>query len=1371
MQIIKNKLLKSTVAKVMAAAMVVTMMPMPVSVSAIEAQPAAETNGESGDSGAKDDTTPATTLPSVDNNTIKLENDVEPTSDIEINTTNYSGADPITLDLNGKTITFKDNKIMKVIGKTLIICDTSNTDGTITREADFDKNISTPLIKVGNGSTQNKTTGDGGIVILKSGKLINHDTMPTSSPKTQDHGWGSGILSTGKSSVIIEGGEINTDTAPLSGNGLLPDSNFYILGGNLIASDGPSIYKPSPGNLFIGKQAILNGIDANEITDNKDTIEKECNNSLASANIILEGSIGLRTGNVRISDGSITRTKNSSCLSTEQIKNLPNQNEYFPDALYVLGGTYGNNLFTNSNDLNITITGNADNNQNPRFTCNQDNGSAIAIYDYGKEKQKIDINIEGGIFTKTATSETSNAQTDVSERFNNRTAFDVFYKNDIGLDDANNDNLSTTDSKIEITGGTFDKLSEQAKKFVDNSVSCFSDDNTNVEVTVAEHNPKSVTAIDAASSNNGIGNIAHYKCTNCNKLYLDEEGKTPTNEEDVKTYCLSIGKLDENIEAKFANGQTSSYGKHKESEILTITPKTGYKITGEPKVTASNGVTVIYEPITNNNDGSYTCTIKANNSGNLNKCELTISAEVQKIDYTLTCNNSSLMNADAKLATTALNKDESTTLTIIPKTGYAFTNKPTVRAEGAEIGEPTINAGVYTYTVGKLTANCTITVSGKATPVSYKVSLDKTGLKDANAYFMRGNDKVNADSVNATVEDKNLQVVIEPNAGKVFTNAPKVNDSEIIPQDGKYIYNVTVTGGDVTLKVVGATEDIKYNIAFTNGVVPTIEHATVRLEPAQAAINGKANLIIEPEAGYRITDTKVEVKDNGKVCTLSEKAELGANGVFIYTISDIKSNVEITSVKATIETAELVESGTSANNAYQANLSDTFASASTEESKAVQEQNHKNILSAVKEAISKITKDSNFIIFENKNLSSEQQEKLVEDIKKAVEEDSSKIALSLEVKKITANTPEKEKEIEDNNKIAEQQVKNRISNSNATVGGFYNFDISLFAQVIKNGEVNKDVKLKLTDTKQGKITIRMKKPEFSGVSGSLARKYYIIRFHEDENGKVITDTIDVTENEDDTLSFSSSAFSTYVLCYTDVKANNDNTISGGGTSVAYPNGSSGGSGGGSGVQSTATPTPNVSTKPSASVAPSGAPSTAPSADSSAAPSIAPSTAPSSAPNAEPSAIPTAKPVAVVKVGQKVTAASVSYKVTSVSGSKTVTVSGSKSAKNVVVPASIKINGKVYKVTAIANNAYKGNKKLIKITIGSNISKIGKNAFSGCTSLKKITIKTTKLTSSKIGKNAFKGINKKAVIKVPKSKVKAYKKIIKARGIGKSVKIK
>ena len=113
----------------------------------------------------------------------------------------------------------------------------------------------------------------------------------------------------------------------------------------------------------------------------------------------------------------------------------------------------------------------------------------------------------------------------------------------------------------------------------------------------------------------------------------------------------------------------------------------------------------------------------------------------------------------------------------------------------------------------------------------------------------------------------------------------------------------------------------------------------------------------------------------------------------------------------------------------------------------------------------------------------------------------------------------------------------------------------------------------------------------------------------------------------------------------------------------------------------------------------------------------------------------------------------------------------KNISSIMIPAVVKINGKRYKVTEIAANAFKNCKRLKKVTIGTNINKIGKKAFYGCSSLKNIKVKTSKLTNSRIGRQAFKGIHKKAVIKVPKRQLKTYKKILKTKGIGKKVKIK
>lgn len=140
----------------------------------------------------------------------------------------------------------------------------------------------------------------------------------------------------------------------------------------------------------------------------------------------------------------------------------------------------------------------------------------------------------------------------------------------------------------------------------------------------------------------------------------------------------------------------------------------------------------------------------------------------------------------------------------------------------------------------------------------------------------------------------------------------------------------------------------------------------------------------------------------------------------------------------------------------------------------------------------------------------------------------------------------------------------------------------------------------------------------------------------------------------------------------------------------------------------------------------------------------------------------------LKKGATVTVSNCDYKVSSVKN-KTVSFTGNVDTEKVTIPATVTIQGKKYKVTSIEANAFKNNKKLKSVTVGTNVKSIGKDAFSGCGNLKKITIKSTKLQS--VGKNALKGVNKKAVIKVPKSKLSSYKKLFKGKGQKKTVQIK
>ena len=202
-----------------------------------------------------------------------------------------------------------------------------------------------------------------------------------------------------------------------------------------------------------------------------------------------------------------------------------------------------------------------------------------------------------------------------------------------------------------------------------------------------------------------------------------------------------------------------------------------------------------------------------------------------------------------------------------------------------------------------------------------------------------------------------------------------------------------------------------------------------------------------------------------------------------------------------------------------------------------------------------------------------------------------------------------------------------------------------------------------------------------------------------------------------------------------------------------------------------------STQPSESPSqkPSGSPSQKPSESPSQKPSESPSAQPSESPSQKPSGSPSQQPGQDIKVpakGTKLTAKGASYQVTSAAEKNpTVVYKGNKKQKaSVTIPDTVTIDKVTYKVTSIAANAFKNNKKLKKVVIGKNVTKIGKKAFYGCSKLKKITVKTTKLTKKNVGSQAFKGIHKKAAFKVPKKKISSYRKAFRARGAAKTTKV-
>ena len=139
---------------------------------------------------------------------------------------------------------------------------------------------------------------------------------------------------------------------------------------------------------------------------------------------------------------------------------------------------------------------------------------------------------------------------------------------------------------------------------------------------------------------------------------------------------------------------------------------------------------------------------------------------------------------------------------------------------------------------------------------------------------------------------------------------------------------------------------------------------------------------------------------------------------------------------------------------------------------------------------------------------------------------------------------------------------------------------------------------------------------------------------------------------------------------------------------------------------------------------------------------------------------------IPKVGDNLTSGNATYKVLKAGSDTSMgTVEFTKinkSARKVVIPSTITVDGYTYQVTKIAANAFKGDKQIRALIISDGITQIGNNAFNGCKNLKKITVKSTVL--KKVGKGAFKKISKKVKVKVPADKKKKYKKLFKKGGI-------
>lgn len=296
------------------------------------------------------------------------------TEDVTIDKLTINANDTITLNLNGKKLTVNEDCGVFVQGELTV-----TGDGTITC-------AKTPIEVVGSDAK----------VTVENGKVIS----------TGDYG----IYAAEGGTIVVNGGEVKGLYGALSGNNTTGNMNFVVNGGVVTAEQGPAIYMPGQVEL-----TVTGGT--------------------------LNGGVSLRMGQVNISGGTFNAITTGIDMPTADVSGNPayaySGNVWFPDALYVIGGTYTSTDAQYGNSLNLNITGGT-------FNCTNDKGSAVAVYDLGKVAQKMSVTISGNVVM-------TNKATD-------RSAYQVLNLTDLGVTTPkagynNSEYIGKVSSSI--TGGTF----------------------------------------------------------------------------------------------------------------------------------------------------------------------------------------------------------------------------------------------------------------------------------------------------------------------------------------------------------------------------------------------------------------------------------------------------------------------------------------------------------------------------------------------------------------------------------------------------------------------------------------------------------------------------------------------------------------------------------------------------------------------------------------------------------------------------------------------------------------------------------------------------------------------------------------------------
>ena len=617
----------------------------------------------------------------------------------------------VVLDLNGNAVSIASDIVVASGGK-LTVKDAKGTGSLVITGMDSSKGGHCIIVD-----------GAGTEFVQESGKI---EVKAATGCIT-----GYGIYCRNGGTATIEGGEFNAVDAVLTGNNTTGEMNFNVKGGTLTSSRGPAIYMPG--------QVILN-----------------------MSGGTLNGGVSLRMGQVNISGGTINSIKDG-IDSPSKYYNYSG-NAWFPDAFYVIGGTYDKGNNANGNSLNLNITGGT-------FNCLNDKGSAVAIYDLGKVKQEMNVKISGD--AKFNTQSTA------------RKAFDVVAFKDLGVEN-NQYGKDEFIGKVsaEITGGAFssDPTAYVAKD--DENLYIFKPSDNKYIVGLAG------TGLDNDTTEGGnkyftVGykdkaNFGPDGASECVKWHSENPNVVRIDETTGALEAVGVGTARIYAEAvadKMIDPRTGNLDKFNSSQIgLTIhvsapyvpsAPSTPAEKTETKTETLPNGEQVTTTTTTNTVTGDVTEKVETVKPDGTKTEVTTETKKVTKADGTV-------VEKETK-TTVETDKDGKTTETksIVEKetTKNEFENPVTTvtKTEISAAGEKTVTetATIDTQQVGKITVNVEKDAEGKVKDATAEYATAGKDVKGGVKVYLNGNHaKQVADVLSEDVESVEITATVKTKSGK-----------------------------------------------------------------------------------------------------------------------------------------------------------------------------------------------------------------------------------------------------------------------------------------------------------------------------------------------------------------------------------------------------------------------------------------------------------------------------------------------------------------------------------------------------------------------------------------------------------------------------